>query len=304
MDYYINPSAALSGAFTVPSCVVDSYFKLSKPEHIKILLFILRNMADIPEEELIAKECSVSEYEVKEALLYWADAGILLPKEAAAPSKPREKRAAVGRNEKPTRSDILQRSMADSKIQYLLTEAQKKFARNLKDNEARTLVWLYDDQGMDISLIILVLQYAALKGKMNIRFIETLALELIDKEIDNIADADAELHKKDMGEKAWQAVCAAFGLEKRKPSQKELETSVKWINTWGISRELLECAYDLCVNQKSKFSFPYVSKIIENWHTEGVKKPEDIKNPPKKTQKEDFVSYDIDLYEKMLNSKD
>ncbi len=300
MDYYINPNTALSGAFTVPVSVVDRYFKLAKAEHIKVLLYILRFMSDIPEGSLIAESCGVSEYEVREALLFWADAGVLLSK-AAPVNADKEKKAAVKQNEKPSRSDVLKRSMEDSRIQFLILEAQKKFARNLKENETATLVWLYDDQGMDISLIALVLQYAAIKGKMNIRFIESLCLELLDKGIDNITDADEELHKKDLGEKAWLVVSSAFGLEKRKPSQKELDASVLWVDTWGITTEMLVAAYDECVNQKSKFSFAYVSKIIENWHNEGCKKPEDIK---KKEKKEKTASYDLDLYEKMLNSKD
>ncbi len=303
MDYYINPNSALMGAFTVPTSVVDRYFKLSKAEHIKILLYLLRNMADFPPEEIIAKDCGVSEYEVKEALLYWADAEILLPREAPLKTATAKKNAVVRKNEKPTRSDVLKRSMEDSKIQYLLLEAQRKFARNLKDNEARTLVWLYDDKGMEISLIILVLQYAALKGKMNISFIEALCVELCEKGIDNITDADAELHKKDLGEKAWLVVSGVFGLERRKPSQKELEASVKWINEWGITKEMLTSAYDECVNQKSKFVFSYVAKIIETWHNNGFTSSEEAKKS-RKPKNEDFVSYDIDLYEKMLNSKE
>ncbi len=304
MNYYINPNSALLGAFTVPTSVVDRYFKLSKAEHIKVLLYILRNMTDIPPESVIADACGVSEYEVKEALLYWADAEILLPKDEPLAAVKKPKKTGVKLNEKPTRSDVLKRSLEDSKIQYLLLEAQKKFARNLKDNEARTLVWLYDDKGMDISLIILVLQYAAIRGKMNISFIEALCIELADKGIDNITDADAELHKKDLGEKAWLVVSSAFGIEKRKPSQKEFDASVKWINEWKISKELLTAAYDECVDKKSKLVFSYVAKIIENWHNSGYTSPEDVKKATKPQKQQDFVSYDIDLYEKMLNSKE
>ncbi len=300
MNYYINPTV-LTGVFTVPNSVVDNYFKFSKPEHIKVLLYVLRNMSQEPEEALIAEECGISEYEVKEALLYWADVGILLPRDVLVTDVAREKKPAVKLNEKPTRQDIARRSMTDPKIQYLLGEAQKRFARNLKDNEARTLVWLYDDNGMDISVILLVIQYALAKDKGNIRFIEKIATELLEKEIDNITDADAELHKRDLGDKSWQAVCSAFGIEWRKPSQKESETAVMWLNEWGISKELLNAAYDECVNKKSKFSFPYIAKIIENWHKKGVTALGDIE---KDSKSEGYASYDIDLYEKMLNGKD
>ena len=304
MDYYINPQS-LAGVFTVPSAVADRYLKLSKPEHIKALLYILRHMSDDCSVAEVAQGCGIDEYEVDEALLYWADAGILLPKTqqpTVATEQPRKK--AITRTEKPSRSDIVKRSLEDPKIQYLLGEAQIKLGRNLKDNEARTLVWLYDDEGLDVSVILLIIQYAVTRDKKNIRFIETLANDLIDKGISNIADADAELHKRDLGEKAWLVVSAAFGLERRKPSQKELDASAKWIGEWGISKELLVAAYDECVNKKSKFSFAYTAGILEDWHKKGYKTPEDIVKKTTKSKDGDFVSYDLDLYEKMVNSKD
>lgn len=302
MDYYIN-SQSLTSVFTVPSAVVDSYFKLAKAEHIKILLFVLRNMANELPDALIAKECGVAEIEVKEALLYWADAGILLPK--AAPlniQETKKKEPVVSKREKPSRSEILKRSLSDPKIHYLVNEAQKRLGRNLKDSETRTLVWLYDDEGLDVSVILLVLQYAVSKEKVNIRFIEKVASDLLEKGIDSVADADAELHKRDLGDRAWAAVSAAFGLERRKPSQKESEAAIKWICEWKISKEMLEAAYDECINNKSKFIFSYVEKVLENWHKEGFESPEDIKKKP--NGKNDIKTHDLDLFEKMLNSKD
>ena len=61
-------------------------------------------------------------------------------------------------------------------------------------------------------------------------------------------------------------------------------------------------AYDICVDTKSKFIFSYVAKLIENWHNEGYKKPQDIKS--KKTENKMQGAYDIDLFEKMISSKD
>ncbi len=303
MDYYINPSA-LSGVFTVPNSVVDNYFKFSKAEHIKVLLYVLRNMSSDPDDRTIATACDLDEYDVKEALLYWADAGIIMPKSAPVVAVGPKNTIIVPKNEKPSRSEIAKMSLIDPKIQYLLGEAQKRLGRNLRDTEQRTLVWLYDDIGLEISVIMLVLQYAISKDKAKIGFIESVCVGLANKGIDNIADADNELHKMDMADKAWQTVSAIFGLDLKKPSKKQSEASVKWLAEWQISREMLSLAYDECVNRNSKFSFDYVAKIIENWHKAGYTSPEDIKNKAKTHKKEDFASYDIDLYEKMINAKD
>ena len=301
MNYYINP-ATLTSAFTLPSAVADDHLKLAKGDHIKVLLFLFRNMANDFSEKDIADACGLDEYDVKEALLYWADSGILLPKEAAN-DKSKEKKPIISSIKKPSRADVLKRGMEDEKIRYLIQEAQIKLCRNLKGNETNTLVWLYDDQGLDVSLILLIIQYAVSQDKANIRFIESVAVSFVEKGIDNIAAADEELRKMAESDKCWNIVTSAFGIEKRKPSKKESELSLKWIEEWKIPKEMLVSAYDECINKKSKFIFSYIATIIENWHKNGFQSAEDA-NKARKDGKNDFVSYDIDLYEKMLNSKD
>jgi DNA replication protein DnaD len=71
---------------------------------------------------------------------------------------------------------------------------------------------------------------------------------------------------------------------------------------------MLNLAYDECINQKAKLSMPYIAKILENWHEKGYEKPEDIENSKTENKKGDgrygFASYDLDLFEKMLNKDD
>ena len=52
MDYYINPTY-FSAVFTIPTSVVDRYLKLAKPEHIMVIIYILRNMStELSEKEI------------------------------------------------------------------------------------------------------------------------------------------------------------------------------------------------------------------------------------------------------------
>ncbi len=302
MNYYINPMG-LSAVFTLPTSVVDSYLKFAKAENIKVLLYIMRNMAKEISENEISDACGVTEYDVKEALLYWADTGILLPRDKSAVSVNVPHKEPVPKTEKPTRLDVARRG-DDPKIRYLLRETQMKFGRNLKSNESSTLVWLYDDQGLDVSLILLIVQYAVTHNRANIRFIESTAVDWVKKGIDDIDSADEELKRMAMSEQAWGVVSSAFGLEKRKPSQKETDLSYMWLEEWKISREMLERAYEECVNAKSKFSFAYTAKILENWHRKGYKNPEDIEEKKPDIEENNFATTDLDLFEKMLNSKD
>ncbi len=303
MGYYINP-AAFSAVFTVPAAVADNHLKLARGEHIKVLLYIMRNMTSEIEPERISAAADVPVYDVKEALLYWADAGILLTHDASAHKADGIRPKTVKRAEKPSRNDVARRGAEDGKISYLLQETQMKLGRNLKSNETSTLVWLYDDEGLDVSLILMIVQYAAAHNKANIRFIESTAVDWINKGIDSVAAADEELRKIAAGEEAWSIVSSAFGLERRKPSKKETELSLLWVNDWKMSRDMLIAAYEACVNAKSKFSFPYTAKIIEMWHQKGYTTPAEIEKTGKPQGQESYAAYNIDLFEQMLNTKD
>jgi DnaD/phage-associated family protein len=262
----------------------------------------MRNMADQIVPENISTATGISVYDVNEALIYWKQAGILLCKEEKVPAEP-NKTQVVKRNQKPTRSDVARRGLEDPKIQFLMQEAQLRLGRNLKSNETNTLVWLYDDHGLDVSLILMIIQYAVDHNKANIRFVESTAVNWVNKGIDNIVDADVELKKLAMGEQAWGMVCRAFGIERRKPSQKETELALLWVDEWKMSMEMLIAAYEACVDAKSKFTMAYTAKILETWHKNGWNKPSDIQRE-EKSKDEGYAAYDLDLFEKMLNTKD
>ena len=63
MNYYINP-AVLTAVFTVPTDVADKHLKLARGEHIKVLLYILRNMSGELSEEKISAASGVSPYDL------------------------------------------------------------------------------------------------------------------------------------------------------------------------------------------------------------------------------------------------
>ena len=299
MVYSINPQIFHS-AFSVPSDVADKYLKLSKGDHLKVLIYILRNSIKNPTVEEITVETDVSLYDDKEALLFWADAGFLIINNS---NEEKEVKKAVKKTLKPSRLDVAKRGLEDQKLSYLLNQTQLIFGRMLKDNEVETFGWMYDDLGMDVSLILFIIQYAKQQGKANIRFIESIATNWCDKGIETIADAEQEIKDSAVATEAWYFVSRVFGIEQRKPSEKEKTLSLKWVKEWNISKELLKKAYDTCIDNKSKFSFPYIAKILENWHKNGVKSVDDISNAPKKDNKMQGA-YNIDLFEQMLDSKD
>lgn len=305
MDYYLNP-AALSAVFTVPCDVVDRQIRLAGAVQLKVLLWTIRHLSDGAAPEAAAEALGIPLPDVHDALRFWCDAGILLSKEVtpAPTSAPIKKKAVRAEAIKPTREEVARRGAESEEIQFLLQEAQQKFGRGLRQNESSTLVWLYDDEGMSVALILMLVEYACSQQKCNIGFIERTAIDWINSGIDTIAAAEQRLTELTRQQTAWGIVCSAMGIERRLPSKKELELAYTWVEEWKFGRDMLRAAYEQCVDTTSKFSMPYVRKILESWHKEGVDSPEKIPKQGKKQKKESYAAYDIDLVDRLLRQDD
>lgn len=84
---------------------------------------------------------------------------------------------------------------------------------------------------------------------------------------------------------------------------------------WGFSQEMLSAAYERCVDNTGKFSAAYMDRVLESWHTAGVRNLEELSaheekkkaarqaentSPrPSKAGAEGEKSYDIDELARM-----
>ncbi|MDO4608360.1 MAG: DnaD domain protein [Clostridia bacterium] len=304
MKYTIN-ATVFGNAFSVPSAVADKHLKIATHTQLKVLLYFMRNISEGINPQKIAAALALPESEVCDALAFWAQCDVLISEQ------PKEKspKTVILSNDKPTRADVIRRGLEDEHLTFLLREAQLKFGRNLKQNESSLIVSLYDDHGMDVSVILLLLQHASREGKCNITFIKRTATNWLSHGVETVLDAEQLIADESRASLAWQVVSSAFGIEKRKPSDRELELSNLWINEWAIDRDMLRAAYNECVDKKAKFSMAYTAKIIENWHKEGVNTPQQINakkqtSSKKSTAKNNYGGYDVDLFDKMLDKDD
>ena len=302
MEFSVN-FKSVSSSFPVPCDVVDKYIKLASGEQIKVLLSVMRDLSDKIDANCIAKQLNIDETAAEDALLFWVRFGILSRVEA--PVEKPEKNIVISA-ELPTRQDVIARGMEDEKVRLLLREAQLKFGRTLKNNESRLLVSLYDDCGMDISVILLLLQHAVSENKANLSYIHSTAAKWLKAGVENVVDGEALIAKEVKSNLAFGMVSRAFGIERRRPSEKEAGFSNQWVNEWKMPPEMLKAAYDACIDQKAKISFPYINKVLEKWHSAGYKTVGDIKNgdkkPVSKTGTNDFAGFDLDAFEAKLNS--
>ncbi len=154
MDFSLNPANFLN-MFAVPAAVADKHLKLSGEAQLKTLLWILRNGAENFEMEAAKRATGLSERDIEDSVLYWINNGVLVSSEnrSIVTQTAKKDEKTVIKPTKPNRNEIAKRGIEDENIAFLLQQAQIKFGRILKQNEPSTLVWLYDNEGLSVSVI-------------------------------------------------------------------------------------------------------------------------------------------------------
>lgn len=323
MSYHANPSE-FTAVFAVPTALTDKYIRLSDGMQLKVLLLALRHnpLCIVPQE--LANSLSLTVDDVTDALNYWAECGVLIndgeaqDKEKILTEEPAKENLPIKTEEtktrkiiraeivKPTREEVARRGAESAEITFMLREAQMKLGRPLKTSETATFVWLYDDEGLSVPIILQLITFAVAEGKPNIGFIERTAISWINDGVRTVSDAEQKIAMHHEKKSAWYAVERALGIEHRMPSAKETELAYTWMCKYKFDSAILRRAYDLCVDTTSKFSMPYIKKILDSWHKNGVKKVEDIdtlgdKKQKKKSKKSgSMATYDMELYKSQL----
>ena len=312
MGYKINP-AEFASVFLVPSAIAEKYIKLAGATQLKILLLALKDCANGIDPEKISEKLSLSIPDVLDALNYWADLGIFLKDDEAlsfAKAEPEQKpHKKIIRKEivKPSRDEISRLGNQDKNIEFLLREAQMKLSRPLKQNEASTIVWLYDSEGLETSIILMLISFAVTENKATLGFIEKTAVSWLNDGVSTVQDAEAKINEYYEHKSAWSRVSKAFGIPFRMPSKKESTLSHQWIYEYGFDDSILTLAYDKCVDATSKLSMDYIKKILDSWHKAGVKTIEDIdaidsERAKANEAKGGIEKYDLDAFNDSLQN--
>lgn len=299
MNYTLN-QALLGKAFVLPAEICDKHLKLATRDQLRVILYVYKNCANLPNVKEIGEALNITTQEALDALLYWQDAGVIICENRE--SELHKRTSAKIEAEKPTREEIAAFGKTDERLTFLFAEIQSRLARPLRQSEASTFAWMYIEEGMDVSVILMLVEYALGLDKANIRFMEKTAIAWLDGGVCDIASAEEFIARNTREEMCQKLFSSAFGIKDRKLNKTERELAVLWVNDYGYDKKLLEAAYDICIDTIGKYNIKYIKSIIDSWHKDGVKTTDDIKEAPKKTKKGDWDSTDKELLELIINS--
>lgn len=333
MEYKINPMA-FAGIFPVPNSLVDENIRLASVVQLKVLLYILRHSNDgMAEIAHISSALSLDEEDIKDAMIFWAERGLLIkdgqppealpvaaekkevsPSAAKKEEKKEEKRVADIPISRPSYEQVAARLKESDEISVLFQEAQTVLGRTIGYDGQSVLLMLHDGYGLPTEVILMAIEYCLSLKKSSFTHIVRIGKRWSEMEIDTLEGAMEYIEEHNIVDETWTKFRELTEITNRNPTEKQRKYLVAWVKEYGYSVDIIYCAYEESIDHTGRMSMPYMDKIIRSWHEKGVKTLADIENERAKWEtekkkrfskdkkaeekKEDDASYDIDEYMK------
>lgn len=281
-------------SFEIKYEFMEKWGRFAKAEYLQIYLFILyiwkkdENVLGVSD---IAKKLDTDRDTVENALDFWESAGLLERRGTgyAFLEEESEKASSKAKNaEKTSKSSLRERPSYDSAeidaaaavnkdVDYLFHEAERILNKILSPSDFELLYSFVDWLGLPVEVVIMLLRFAASRGKTGKRYLETVAIDWADKGIDTYESAEeyiCEIEAKLSNEGKIRGI---LGIYDRALTQTEKKYIKMWTFEKNIPSELVAEAYDRTVAATGKLSWAYMNKILLGWCEEGIKTVEEVK---------------------------
>lgn len=175
--------------------------------------------------------------------------------------------------EKPIYSPSQVEDLTNSdEIKWLMSIIEIYLERLLKPTDIQLILFLYENVGFSVELIMYLYEYCVSKNKKNSSYIEAVALKWAEEGIDTVEKAEATALAYNAN---FNAVSKAFGLN-RMPGAIEQKFITKWANQYAFNIDVIIEACNRTILSTGKPDFKYADKILENWFNKGVHHLADI----------------------------
>ena len=324
MEFKAN-SGIWGTMFGVPCIVADNFLKLATGDQIKVLLYILRHSGRSCTDSEIAANTGITPQQAGEAVMFWHQANVLV-QDTAAPvtSNSIMTPPAAPKSEPDVQQPVRQTAVPEHQRQNLssseIAELMKnsadiaelfKMAENILDilNHTRqnSLIWMFSYLGLKKEVIITLLAYCASIDKTNAGYIEKIAADWSENEINDLTAAQEEVSRLNESRNYISQIMRTFEM-KRRPTSKQMEIISQWKNI-GFNMDLIHYAYEKTIERIDKLSFEYINRILLSWRDSGFSTVQDVKNAEadykknkKSGSKDSGDDFDVDKYKIFINN--
>lgn len=192
-----------------------------------------------------------------------------------------------------------------NEFSQLLYIVQKYLGKTLSTNEVKTIISFHDWLGLPIDVIELLIEYCVDNDHRNMRYIEKVAIDWADNEINTIEKAKV---RTETYNKSYFIILKAYGITDRSPTPNQIKLMDKWLNNFQFDISVIVEACERTIAQINKAEMRYTDSILETWANAKVRtmadiesldqnRPKKVYNKPASKQNNKFSNYNQRQYD-------
>ena len=200
----------------------------------------------------------------------------------------RVSRIAPGERPGYSEKDVLEAMDGDPDFRGLYGEVQRLLGRSLNTEELKILLGFVRYLGMTPELISVLVCYckerARHKGSLrnpSLRSIEKEAYAWAERGIDSVEDAAAFIQTQNVRNSRLSRLMNVLQIRGRNLTAAEEKYAQSWLDM-ELSEELISMAYERTCLNTGGLNWAYMNKILQRWHSQGLRTAEDVRSGDKK----------------------
>ena len=290
-------------AFTVESqttqisnIFIDEYMPKAHPPYVLIYLYAYRHIVNgnnTLTNQSIAEALDFLESDVLRCWKYWQKQGIIsLSEDGSVHFLPIVSKKQLQQKNKPkpftsskpshyTQEEMLAIGTNSPTAKKLFSLAESYLGRTLSYNDMNIVLSFHEWLGLSLEVIELLFTYCSEIKHCHLSYIEKTAIGWAEEGITTPERALEYIKQRRQG---YSQIMKAFGQGSRMPAPAEEKYIKKWFSQYQLPIEIITIACEKTILQIGKLSFAYADKILQDWHKENIKTPEDIKKSDEKYQ--------------------
>ncbi len=314
MPQFIKDNSFIS----VPTSFIRETLPSCNAAFVKVYLYLLLLAEEAVQTEYrdIAKTLGLLESDLLQAIDYLNSIGVLKANGETISFLGKTPSAFM---EEPTTYNTNTENVVDAiasnkELSDMFMLCQEILGKTITEKDMQTIYWFYSNLKMPIEVILMLLEYCVSKGKNRISYIEKVAISWNEMGLNTTQSVNDYLESEEQRTGFLYSIRKIMGISDRSLSQIEEKYLATWHEDYKMTEEMIALAYEYCIIQTAKLSFPYMDKIISRWHTEGIstiqKAEEDnkkFKNRPKNKEtafsENDYNSTDLEILSRAFQEK-
>ena len=302
MPYFSNDNK-----FTpVPTEFIKKHLPQANPTFVKVYLYLLMLASENSSAEFsdIAETLGLLESDLMLAVKYWESCGVIFKNgdnfSFGIAGTIDEKTNEIKTEQKPRTENLAEIIANDRSLSDMFMVSQEILGKTISERDMETIYWFFSELKMSPEAILLLLEHCVSKGKTRMNYIEKVAVSWSEMGLTNAENVALYIKNEEQKTGFLYSIRKIMGIADRSLSQIEEKYLTKWHEEMGMEEEMIALAYEYCIIQTAKLSFPYMDKITTRWAQEGIRTVADAEEDNRKFKnrtKTDGNAFGDNLYD-------